>query len=234
MNNLLFRHKMHFNLRLRFKKCALLLPCVSVVGSSGFSSLWRKQELGLWLQKTLVFLVLVISFPPFGYVFNQLSNNLVKFGPLTSRLQEDSSRHVPCFPALPFSCLPVHVSHLLSLSLHKFGSRKEKDHGGLSDSAHSYPLISLWKASFPCAVCILSLSQLPCWARMGQDVLYLPSGEFEMVDKGAASSLSSPWVLEMLSGRKMMVNLILVSSGVSLSMSFISFYPCFSICTIFS
>lgn len=114
MNNLIFRHKMHFNLRLRCKKCALLLPCVSVVGSSGFSFLWRKQELGLWLQKMLVFLGLVIFFPPFGYVFNQLSNNLLKFCPLPSGGFLILSFPVP----LPFlsPCLPVDVSHLLSPS----------------------------------------------------------------------------------------------------------------------
>lgn len=158
MNNLIFRHKMHFNLRPRFKKCTLLLPCVSVVGSCGF---WRKQELGWWSQKMLPSLVLVcIFFSPCGYVFSQLSNNLLKFCPLTSSgFRRIPHPHLPCFPALPFS-ISQWMSPIFSPPLHKFGSTKEKNRGCVSDSARSYHFITLWTASFPCAISVWSLSQL--------------------------------------------------------------------------
>lgn len=163
MNNLIFRHKMHFNLRLRFKKCALLLPCASGVGSSGFSFLWRKQELGYtkcWCSSFWFF------FSYFGYVFNQLNNNLLKFCPLTSE-----GFLILTFPVpLPFLCPYLQwMSHISSLPLHKFGSRKEKDHGDLSVPPHSHHFLTLWKAFF----LVLSPFWARFWGRMGQGVFYL-------------------------------------------------------------
>lgn len=86
--------------------------------------------------------------PSFGYVFNQVSNNLVKFCPLN--FKASGGFLILSFPvSLPFlSPVSQCMCHIFSLPLHKFGSRKEKDHGDLCDSAHSYPLISLWKHLF--------------------------------------------------------------------------------------
>lgn len=102
----------------------------------------------------------VFFFPPCGYVFSQLSNNLLKFCPLTSSgFRRIPHPHLPCFPALPFS-ISQWMSPIFSPPLHKFGSTKEKKHGCVSDSARSYHFITLWTASFPCAISVWSLSQL--------------------------------------------------------------------------
>lgn len=174
--------------------------CISV---EKLWSLIPVEETGAWLVVTEN---IGVFFPLCGYVFNQLSNKfvfLLKFCPLTSSgLQEDSSSSHPLLPCPSFLPVSRWMSHIFSLPLHKFGSRKEKDHGDLCDSPHSYPFITLWKVSFPCAVCLWSLSKLHFWGRMGQGVFYFHSGELEMLDKeqGASCfSLSSPPVLEMLS-----------------------------------
>lgn len=124
------------------------------------------EKTGAWLHKMLVFLVLVFFFSYFGYVFNQLNNNLLKFCPLTSE-----GFLILTFPVpLPFLCPYLQwVSHISSLPLHKFGSRKEKDHGDLSVPPHSHHFLTLWKAFF----LVLSPFWARFWGRMGQGVFYL-------------------------------------------------------------
>lgn len=132
--------------------------CISV---EKLWSLIPVEETGAWLVVTEN---IGVFFPLCGYVFNQLSNKfvfLLKFCPLTSSgLQEDSSSSHPLLPCPSFLPVSQWMSHIFSLPLHKFGSRKERDHGDLCDSPHSYPFITLWKVSFPCAVCLWSLSKL--------------------------------------------------------------------------
>lgn len=201
---------------------------VSVVGSSGFSG--ENKSLACGYRKCWCFLFWLF-FPLFGCVFNQLSNNLLKFCPLTWGLQGVPHPHIPCFPALPLSqwMLPI-----FSVPLHKFGSRREQDHGDLSDSPHSYtlslfanPIFLVLSVFWALASCISEAA----WARVC--FINLFNGEFEIVDKDPSSfSLSSPPVLEMLSWRKMMVTFdTVLSSHVSVSVKV--FYPFTLVCPAF-
>lgn len=203
MNNLIFRHKMHFNLRLRCKKCALFLPCVPVVGSSGSSFLWRKQELGLCLQKMLVFLVLVIFSRLLVTFLISVATICWSFALYLQGFRRILHPHIPCFPALPFSLSPSGcLTSSLSLCTNLAAERKR--------TRENLILLILITSSLlgKCLFLVLSVfwALASCLSEAGWARACFIYPEFEMVDKGTSSfSLSSPRVLEMLSGRKMIV-----------------------------
>lgn len=82
--------------------CMTPALCISG-GKLWFLVLVEKTEAWLVVTENVGVSCFGCFFPPsFGYVFNQVSNNLVKFCPLTSRLQEDSSSSHSLFPCPSF------------------------------------------------------------------------------------------------------------------------------------
>lgn len=111
--------------------------------------------------------------------------------------------HIPCFPALPFSLSPSGcLTSSLSLCTNLAAERKR--------TRENLILLILITSSLlgKCLFLVLSVfwALSSCLSEAGWARACFIYPEFEMVDKGTSSfSLSSPRVLEMLSGRKMMV-----------------------------